>query len=179
MAEPEEILTFWFEELEEDQWFKRDEKVDAEIRRRFGGLHERVAAEFPEDWLASRDGLLAGIILLDQFSRNLHRDDPRAYANDTAALNLAHLAIERGWDTDYPPAQRAFLYMPFMHTEDLRAQERGVELFTALGLEEYTKFAKLHRDVIARFGRFPARNAALERETTAAEQEYLDEGGGF
>ena len=176
---PQDVLRFWFEETDEEQWFACDAAFDAAIGRRFGDLHAAVAQEFPEEWLRTREGLLAGIIVLDQFSRNLHRGCPRAYASDVDALNLAHLAIERGWDEDYTPRERQFLYMPFMHTEDLRAQDRSVELFAALGLDEPLDFARRHRDVIRRFGRFPARNEALGRETTAKEQDYLAEGGGF
>lgn len=176
---PEDVLSFWFEEAGQDRWFNGGEAFDAEIHARFGPLHERVAAEFPDAWLDSRQGVLAGIIVLDQFSRNLHRGNARAFASDTDALNLTNLAIERGWEGDYGDYERAFLYMPFMHAEDMRAQDRSVELYKALGLPEQLKFAHLHRDVIARFGRYPARNAALGRDTTPAEQAYLDAGGGF
>ncbi|MGB7405357.1 MAG: DUF924 family protein [Pacificimonas sp.] len=177
--DPGEVLRFWFEELDESDWFGGCEDVDRWIAERFGALHAALAKEVPDRWLATREGVLAAIIVLDQFSRNLHRDDAAAYANDSAALSLAHLAIERGWDADYDTAPRQFLYMPFMHVEDERGQARSVELFAELGDAETLKFAEAHRDVIDRFGRFPGRNAALGRQTTAAEQAYLGEGGGF
>ena len=176
---PEDVLDFWFEELSEEGWFGGGKALDERIRDRFGALHEAVAKDFPDSWLATREGLLAGILVLDQFSRNIHRGTARAYAADTDALNLANLAIERGWAEDYGPRERQFLHMPFMHAEDMRAQNEAVALFERLGLEEPADFARRHRDVIARFGRFPARNEALDRETTAEEQAYLDEGGGF
>jgi uncharacterized protein (DUF924 family) len=175
---PDEVLAFWFIETDSKLWFRRDEAFDNEIRSRFGDLHTALSKDVPDSWLATRDGVLAAIIVLDQFSRNLFRGSPRAFAQDTDALNLAHLAIERGWASDYPEHRRAFLYMPFMHAEDRRAQDRSVELFTELG-GDHLDFAKLHQGVIARFGRFPGRNKALGRESTAEEQAYLDDGGGF
>lgn len=176
---PSDVLHFWFEQAGEEKWFKRTPDFDAEIRDRFAELHGLVTAEFPESWLSSRDGLLAGIIVLDQISRNLYRGDARAYASDADALNLANLAIERGWDQDYAPQERAFCYMPFMHAEDMRAQDRSVELFAALDHKDHLKYAESHREVIRRFGRFPGRNRALARRSTPEEQAYLDEGGGF
>ena len=175
---PQEVLGFWFLETPPEKWFKRDEAFDLEIRQRFGDLHASLSEHVPDGWLGTRDGVLAAIIVLDQFSRNLHRGDGRAFANDQDALNLAFLAMERGWAHEYPERRRAFLYMPFMHCEDMRAQDRSVELFGEIGGENL-EFAQMHRDVIAKFGRFPGRNAALGRESTAEEQRYLDEGGGF
>lgn len=174
-----DVLRFWFEEVDHKDWFRGSEALDERIRDRFLALHRMLAADVPCGWLKTRAGLLAAIIVLDQFSRNLYRGDPRAFASDTDALNLAHLAIERGWDTDYSDDERQFLYMPFMHVEDARGQDRSVELFSLLEDDEPLEFAKAHREVINRFGRFPGRNAALSRKSTAAEQAYLDDGGGF
>ncbi|OWV34544.1 hypothetical protein B5C34_00195 [Pacificimonas flava] len=176
---PQDVLAFWFEESGPEQWFAKDAAFDEEIRRRFGTLREALAAHVPDDWLATADGLLAAIIVLDQFSRNLFRGSPRAFATDTDALNLTNLAIERGWDRDFAQDRRVFLYMPFMHCEDAYAQQRSVELFEDVGAEENLEFAKAHRDVIDRFGRFPGRNEALGRTSTPEELAYLQEGGGF
>ncbi|MGB3721822.1 MAG: DUF924 family protein [Pacificimonas sp.] len=176
---PQDVLDFWFREVDKSDWFRGGAELDAKIAARFADLHGRLSDEVPDSWLASHEGVLAAIIVLDQFSRNLFRGDARAFASDGDALNLAHLAIERVWDGDYPDDERQFLYMPFMHVEDTRGQDRSVELFGLLDDDEPLRFADKHRDVIARFGRFPGRNTALGRESTAAEQRYLDDGGGF
>jgi|TARA_R100000501_G_scaffold13654_3_gene24919 uncharacterized protein (DUF924 family) len=179
MTAPQDILTFWFDETPSELHFKQDDELDRRIRDRFGAVHEDLSNHIPDAWLATHDGLLAAIIVLDQFSRNLHRGSARAFAQDQDALHLAQLAIERGWDQDYSEEERQFLYMPFMHGENMDAQDRAVELFTALRGEERPEYALGHRDIIERFGRFPNRNAALGRETTPEEQSFLDEGGGY
>ncbi|MEO0501331.1 MAG: DUF924 family protein [Pseudomonadota bacterium] len=178
-ASPAEILTFWFDKVGADGWFGGGADLDAKIAERFGDLHAALSDHVPDDWLATPAGLLAAIIVLDQFSRNIHRGTAAAFASDADAVHLTRLAMERGWDGAYPPDCRQFVYMPFMHGESMAHQDEAVRLFAAQGLEESLDFAKRHRDVIARFGRFPHRNAALGRTTTAEEQAYLDEGGGF
>ena len=167
------VLRFWFEETPPERRFAKDPALDAEIRRRFGDLRDRVVADGALGWRSQPEHLLAAIVLLDQFSRNLHRDSAEAFAADGLALELTRHAIAMGWEDRYPPEQRAFLYMPLMHSEDAAVQAESVERFAALGIAENLKFAREHADVIAQFGRFPSRNAALGRAPTPAEQEYL------
>ncbi|MBV7257620.1 DUF924 domain-containing protein [Pacificimonas sp. WHA3] len=176
---PEDVLAFWFEEADRALWFGKDDDFDALIRQRFGDLHAELAKEVPGAWLGTREGVLAAIIVLDQFSRNLFRGDGRSYAQDADALSLANLAIDRGWDGTYADDEKQFLYMPFMHGEHIDIQNRAVELYDAAKLKQPAEFARKHRDVILEFGRFPGRNAALGRENSAPEQAYLDDGGGF
>jgi uncharacterized protein (DUF924 family) len=172
-----DVLAFWFDELKPDQRFARDAGVDATIRERFGDLHARLSRHVPEAWIANPQALLAAIIVLDQFSRNLYRDDPRAFANDAVALNLAWLALKRGDDAPMDAAARQFLYMPFMHSEDADDQDRCVDLMQETGNAEAVDFAKRHKAIIDRFGRFPHRNEALGRETTTEEAAFLKEPG--
>ncbi|MEM9496104.1 MAG: DUF924 family protein [Pseudomonadota bacterium] len=174
-----EILSFWFEESKPAQWFRRDPVFDETIRSRFGTLYEKACAGALDHWLEAPEPALALIILLDQFSRNIHRDGAEAFDHDDKALAYADRAIEAGHDKEAPPAHRAFFYMPFMHAEDLTQQERCVALFTErLPGSDNIRHAEEHRDIIRRFGRFPHRNATLERSSTSEEIAFL-EGGGF
>ncbi|PZQ58611.1 MAG: DUF924 domain-containing protein [Sphingomonas taxi] len=172
------VLDFWFA-LPSERQFGKDDALDADIRDRFGALRDRVAATGAKEWRDSARHVLAAVILLDQFSRNLFRGQAEAFAADPLARELTERAIERGWDRSLSPAERVFLYMPLMHAEDAAGQARSVAMFEALGIEENLAFARDHAEVFARFGRFPSRNAALGRETTAVEQAYLDAGGGW
>ena len=175
---PRAILDFWFEEIGEDRWWERSEETDAAIAKRFGPLwaaeHDRPADAF----LDTPDRALAAVILFDQFSRNLFRHTAKAFATDALALDIAEGAIDRGYDEAYSSDQRSFLYMPFMHSEDLADQERSLELFASLG-EGSHEYARKHHDNIARFGRFPHRNEALGRETLPAEKEAVEQGSGW
>lgn len=171
----ETVLAFWFDELDDRQRFARDPAVDTAVRERFGSLHAELAAGVPAAWQASPRTRLAAIIVLDQFSRNLFRDDARAFAHDGAARALTARALECGDDTGLTSAERQFLYMPLMHGEDPADQESSVALFTALGEPDALAFAERHQAAIARFGRFPARNAALGRTSTPDEIAYLAE----
>ncbi|HCX69384.1 DUF924 family protein [Parvibaculum sp.] len=177
MIRPRDVLDFWFAAGPE-KWFKKSDDFDAEIRRRFGETHAQAAAGKLDGWAADAQGSLALILVLDQFSRNLWRNDHRAFAQDAKALALADDAVRRRFDVETPLTARKWFYMPYMHAEDLAAQERGIVYF-AQRLEdpETMKFAVEHRDIIRRFGRFPHRNAVLGRETTPEEQSFLDEGG--
>jgi len=166
------VLDFWFG-LTGEQQFAKDDDLDRTIAERFGATRDAVLRGRAEGWRDDPDALLAAIILLDQFSRNLHRGSTEAFAADGLALELARTAIGQGWEDRYPPERRVFLYMPLMHAEDLAMQHLSVAKFEALGIAENLAFARDHRDVIARYGRFPSRNAALGRESTAAEREYL------
>ena len=174
-----EVLDFWFA-LPMEKQFARDAALDEEITRRFGGLRDAVFAARADEWREGPDELLAAIVLLDQFSRNIYRDSPRAYEADDLAVELTMLAIERGWEARYADEERAFLYMPLMHAEDLRLQHLCVAKFKDMGGPNLA-FAVGHREVIEQFGRFPTRNAALGREATAEERAFLaapDDGTG-
>lgn len=171
------MLGFWFEQVTPKQRFAKSDTLDAEIRTRFGPLRDRVLAGGAAGWRDDPETLLAAIILLDQFSRNVHRGHAEAFAGDPLAQALACEAIDKGWDARMPPDRRAFLYMPLMHAENPELQRLCVEVFEAPGLEDNRRYARDHAEVIARFGRFPTRNAALGRETTVAEKEYLSEPG--
>lgn len=172
----DKIIHFWFG-LDPKQWYRRDEKLDAEIAARFGETYRALETGGAESWLATPQGWLAAIIVLDQFPRNMFRGSARAFATDEAALALAERAIAKGVDMKLPPEQRAFLYMPFQHTEDRDGQARSVALFTALGNPVNLDFAQRHKAVIDRFGRFPHRNEALGRKSTDAEIAFLKQPG--
>lgn len=176
-ADAAEVLAFWLGEVKPEERFARDDAIDARIRSRFGALHARLSEHVPDEWLEDPETLLAAIIVLDQFSRNLHRDDEGAFASDAVALNLAKLALRRGYEAVLGPEERQFLHMPFMHSEDPDDQDRSVELFEEIGNAEALDYARQHKAIIDRFGRFPHRNAALGRETTPAEAEFLEQPG--
>lgn len=171
----DEVLAFWFSHS--GDWWVRSAAFDEEIRRRFEGLRAEVLRGEHEDWKDTARGTLAYVIVLDQFSRNLYRKDGRAFEGDGQALAAARMAIARGDDAGLTQDERFFLYMPFMHSEDLEEQERSVELFRALGDAEGLKYAEQHRDVVRRFGRFPHRNTILGRTFTAHELDFLKEPG--
>ena len=174
-----DVLAFWFDELGPAQWFAKDAALDERIRARFQPLHARLAASAdpPIDTPAQA---LATVIVLDQFSRNLHRDDARAFAADALARRLADAAIARAFDAQVDASRRMFFYLPFEHSEDLADQDRSIALFTAIGDPRLTRYAEAHRALIARFGRFPHRNAVLGRRSTQDEEEYLKQpGAGF
>jgi uncharacterized protein (DUF924 family) len=175
----DEVVRFWFEELEPKNWFRRDTSVDAAIKTRFGEIYQHLKDGVPEDWLDTPKGYLAAIIVLDQFPRNMFRDDARAFATDGAALALAKRAIAQVFDKRLAPEERAFLYMPFQHAEDAQDQARSVGLFTALGNPFNLDFALRHQAVIDRFGRFPHRNQVLGRASTAEEEAFLAKGAPF
>ena len=186
-----EVLAFWFGEpgspvhgKPREPWFRKDDTFDEEIRRRFLALHASAALGELEGWRDDPDSLLALVIVLDQFSRNLYRDDPRAFSQDAQALACAQLMISRGWDAARLPVERQFAYLPFEHAEDPAMQERSLTLFSALEAFPETRglvpWAEKHRAIVRRFGRFPHRNAALGRESTAEEIAFLKEpGSGF
>lgn len=174
-----EVLEFWFAELGPKDWFEPNPETDREIAERFGDLHERLRAMEPEHLAAAPDTALAAIIVLDQFGRNMFRKTGRAFSGDQIALAIAHSAMRKGLDAHMTEQQRMFLYMPYMHSENLSDQERSVDLFRALGNENSLKYAIEHRDIIARFGRFPHRNKALGRTSTADERAFLEQHSGY
>ena len=186
-SNPQEILDFWFgREGEEgygefrNEWFQKDEEFDRQIRERFLQDYERAARGEYDGWQNAPESCLALVILLDQFPRNLFRDDPRTHATDGKALDISRESIQKDFDRKLPPFQRHFLYMPFMHSEEAEDQRRSVELFRKLAKEDgpdVVEFAEGHRDIVERFGRFPHRNEVLGRETTPEEAEFLEQPG--
>lgn len=171
------VLDFWFCDTPDEMRWRADPAFDREIGRRFGALRGRALASGAAGWRDELAPLLAAIVLLDQFSRNLHRGTAEAYAADPLAQQLTLLAFEKGWEWLYSEDERAFLYMPLMHAEDRALQALGLDKFATLGDERQLGFAREHAEVIDRFGRFPTRNAALGRESTEAESEYLSRPG--
>lgn len=172
-----EVLGFWFELLMPEQWFRGSSSTDDEVRELFGALREEVLASEAEGWRDTPDTILAAIIILDQFSRNIHRGTAEAFAADPLALTLTREALAKGWDKGLSKERAQFLYMPLMHAEDPAAQSLCLKYFEELGEPNNLEFARSHADVIARFGRFPSRNQALGRESTPVEQDYLSQPG--
>ena len=170
-----EVLRFWFKELEPAQWFRADEALDAEITERFGGLIASLRVQPVSSLLGSPERALAAILVLDQFSRNVHRGQAEAFAQDALALKVAEGAIKAGFDEALPKERKHFTYMPFMHAEDRQAQRTALRLFGSLNDANTMKFAKDHAEVIERFGRYPYRNEVLGRQSTPEEIEYLKE----
>ena len=179
-AHPADILNFW-RAAGRQRWFEKDGAFDAAIRLKFEPTHHAAGRGEYDHWIENSDGALALLILLDQFPRNLYRGSAHSWAADPLARRIASEAIERGHDKRFEGALRGFFYLPFEHSEDLADQDRSVALCEAMkmetGDEGNLKWAIQHRDIIARFGRFPHRNRALGREATAEEQAFLDEGG--
>lgn len=174
-----DVLEFWFVQHGEADWFGAKPEFDAALAERFAATHAAVAKGEAWTWRQRPEGRLAEIIVLDQFSRQLYRRRPEAFATDGMALALAQEAVATGADRALEPRRRTFLYMPYMHSESLKVHEEAVRLFTELGQEETLKYEIAHRDCIARFGRYPRRNAALGRISTADELEYIASGEGM
>ena len=185
------VLDFWFGApgapeygMARDVWFRKDPDFDEEIRRAFGNAVETALAGDYVAWEATAPGALARVVLLDQFTRNIFRDTPRAFAGDALALAIAGRAVDAGFDRSLGPFERWFLYLPFEHAEDAGAQDRSLALFGALARETGQRgpleWAEKHAAIIRRFGRYPHRNAVLGRASTAAEIAFLREpGSGF
>jgi uncharacterized protein (DUF924 family) len=178
LATPQDVVAFW-RDAGPDRWFAKDEGFDALCRARFLATYEAAARGDLNDWELVAEGALAVVLLLDQFPRNMFRGTRRAYQTDATARDTADRAIERGFDKQVDPELRVFFYLPFDHSEDPADQERSVALHEAAGDAEGLKWGRHHRDLIARFGRFPHRNAILGRESTPEEQAYLAEEGAF
>lgn len=177
MNEQDSVLHFWFDEIAPAQWWKKDPNFDQEIARRFSDLHRRAQRGELFAWRDASRGRLAEIILLDQFSRNIYRDDPRAFAWDGMALLLAQEAVRVGADQVLAAAEKSFMYLPYMHSESPLIHEQALALFAQPGLEDNLKFEYRHKDIIDRFGRYPHRNATLGRASTAQEIEFLKQPG--
>ena len=189
MQTANDVLDFWFgppgsaqHGQRRSEWFTKDDAFDALIRERFGALIDDMLAGGHGDWSLSPEGALARVVVLDQFTRNVFRGTPHAFAGDALALATARQVVARGWDAQLLPVQRAFVYLPFEHAEDLAAQREAVQLFAKLSaaelsLADYEAYARAHHDIIERFGRFPHRNAILGRVSTPEEEAFLQQPG--
>lgn len=176
VATPNDILGFW-RSAGPKQWFAAKPAFDASIRLKFEAVHHAAARGEYDHWAESAEGVLALLILLDQFPRNLYRRSGHAFATDGKALAVAHAAADLGWHRQVDRELAGFMLLPFQHSEDLGDQDRGLQLAQELGDPDTVKWHQIHRDIIARFGRFPHRNPMLGRTTTAEEQAFLDDGG--
>jgi uncharacterized protein (DUF924 family) len=176
LPEAGDVTAFW-RAAGPSKWFRKDAAFDREIAARFLAAHEAAAAGRLADWEATPDGALALLLLLDQFPRNMFRGSARAFASDPLARAVAQRAIAHAFDASAAGAERVFFYLPFTHSENLADQERSLALVRRTGDAETEDYAKIHADIIRRFGRFPHRNAVLGRVTTPEEQAFLDSGG--
>jgi len=173
MPSADDVIQFWFGDLEQKDWFSSSPELDARIKDRFGITHAAVAAGETFGWRATAEGRLAEVIVLDQFSRNIYRGIGKAFAFDAIALVLAQEAVARAVDQQLVGPRRHFLYMPYMHSESPVVHEEAMRLFSELGDDNILKYERAHYEVIKRFGRYPRRNAPLGRESTPEELEYI------
>jgi len=173
LASADSVLDFWFREITPKAWFQKSEVFDGEVAARFGDVLNAAVRGELWSWRTTAEGRLAEIIVIDQFSRNIHRGRPASFSNDAVALILAQTAVEQGADQALDPEARAFLYMPYMHSESAVIHLEAVRLFSQPGLERNLDFELRHKAVIHQFGRFPHRNAILGRVSTPEEAEFL------
>lgn len=173
----EDVLSFWFTEISPAQWWSAKPEFDQEIARRYGELHLSASRAELYAWRSEPRGRLAEVIVLDQFSRNIHRNTPHAFASDPLGLGLAQEAVAAGADKALSQIERNFLYMPYMHSESRAIHVEAERLFSANGLKDNHDFELRHKAIIDRFGRYPHRNAVLGRESTAEELAFLQEPG--
>lgn len=178
----QDVLSFWFQDGMQSKWFLTDHAFDDILKQKFGTLHQQARTGALDHWEQTLEGRLALVLILDQFSRNMFRGLPQAFASDKKALSLARSALDAGDDLwlkeNRPDMWRSFLYLPFMHSENIKDQHRSVKLYLTHGPSSVIPYAQEHLDVVERFGRFPARNEALGRESTAEEKIFLSKGGG-
>ncbi len=179
IANPQQLIAFWFAEPAQALWFNATPEFDRSLRERFLPTYRAAAAGQLAEWEQTPSGALALAVALDQFPLNMFRGQPESFATEAAARAVAERALARGFDQELTPTERLFLYLPFMHGETLADQERSVQLFERLGLDDSTRFARHHRDLIVRFGRFPHRNAILGRDSTPEEAAYLNSPDAF
>jgi len=172
-----EVIKFWFEEISQAQWWKKDNQFDQLIASRFSEVHGQASRCELNHWRDTAEGRLAEIIVLDQFSRNIYRDSPLSFATDSLALAVAQEAIRGGADKAVPEGMRSFFYMPFMHSESAVIHEEAVLLYEAYGNEGNLNFELRHKTIIDRFGRYPHRNEILGRDSTVDEIEFLSHPG--
>lgn len=179
MSDPIEVLDYWLGAVGPKGWYAGGADLDAEITALFAPIWAAADAGALEHWAHGASGTLAYLIVCDQFPRNMHRGRAQAFATDARARDAARRALEQGWDMDAPQPERQFFYMPFEHSEDMADQDLAVRLLTErLGAHpDLALHARAHREVITRYGRFPFRNTALVRESTAAESAFLADGG--
>lgn len=176
---PQDVRDFWFSAEMQPYWFKKSDEIDRRIIQLFGPTYEAAYGGHLQDWAQNALDSLALVIVLDQFPRNMFRGSPRSFESNDHALAEARHALDKGYDQECDETTRQFFYLPFMHSEDLADQERSVALYEALGNDHSLHFAREHRDIVARFGRFPHRNAVLGRENLAEEAEFLKTHSGF
>jgi uncharacterized protein (DUF924 family) len=176
---PDDILEFWYTEPASKHWFNSTPELDELIRSRYQALWQQAKAGDLDEWMQTPEGCLALVIILDQFPLNMFRGRPESFATEQQAVEVAGHALEQGFDKQIPKQQIAFLYMPFMHSESLEDQDRCVALFEAVGLEDNLKFARHHREIVRRFGRFPHRNVILGRQSTEEELRWLESDEAF
>lgn len=174
-----EIVDFWFSKSVRPLWFESTPEFDAQLRERFLPTFEAAAAGELDTWQETPAGALALIIALDQLPLNMFRGEPRSFATEARARDIAAAAIERGFDEPLEDQQKVFLYLPYMHSESLTDQDRSVALFESAGLSDGLKWARHHREIVRRFGRFPHRNAVLGRESSPDEIAYLNSDEAF
>lgn len=179
-TDPGVVLSFWFEEIAPAQWWTKSPAFDRVVAERFGALHRAASQCELAGWRATPEGRLAEVIVLDQFPRNMFRDDGRAFATDALALALAQTAVALGADRALDPQRRVFLYMPYMHSESPVVHETALALFETLGIADNLDYERRHKAIVDRFGRYPHRNALLGRPSTHEELEFLKmPGSGF
>lgn len=169
----QDILDFWFSPETQPNWFAKNDQFDQSLKEKFGDILEQASKAELWSWRKNADGRLAEILVLDQFSRNIFRDTPRAFTQDSLALTLAQEAISQDLDKQLSPEQRSFLYMPFMHSESKLIHEFALKLFQRLGNPENLEYEIKHKIIIDRFGRYPHRNQILSRESTEEELSFL------
>lgn len=171
----QQVLSFWFEETEQINWWRKCDHFDQLITQRFGDVHRRATQCELYEWRSNAEGRLAEIIVLDQFSRNIYRDDRRAFDNDSLALALSQEAISQGFDQQLPTLQRKFMYTSYMHSESKFIHQQALSLYKALGDESTLNFEWKHKVIIDRFGRYPHRNEMLARQSTPEELSFLQQ----
>lgn len=177
MTNYQQVLDFWFTELTPEDWFKKDENLDLKITERFIALHSSVVCGEYSCWRADALGRLAEIIVIDQFSRNIFRDEPKAFLYDPMALALSQEAIRGNYHFHLKPEQKQFLYMPFMHSESKLIHNSAMLLFSEAGLESAFDYELKHKEIIERFGRYPHRNKILGRDSTSEEDVFVEKTG--
>lgn len=175
----QEIIDFWFDEKNKPLWFNSNPLFDAELKEEYEATYLAACNGELSEWENQPESLLVLVILFDQFPLNMYRGEEKSFSTEARSRELAQQAIEKGWDDKLSNEQKAFLYMPFMHSENLKDQDTGIALFEKAGLQDNARFARHHREIIHRFGRFPHRNSILNRESTDAEKNYLISGEAF
>jgi uncharacterized protein (DUF924 family) len=171
------IIEFWFSDIVHSKWWPKDRAFDELITDRYSDIHRQACRCELSHWRKESLGRLAEILVIDQFSRNIYRNSPAAFAHDSLSLALSQEAINQGIDADMRSDQKVFLYMPYMHSESLAIHDMAIKLFAAPGLESSLAYKRQHRDIIVKFGRYPHRNRILNRQSTDSEREFLSQPG--